>query len=904
MLPADFRRRHASDLEAAFLDCLRRERARVGLAGVAYAWVRVVLDTVATAVAVRLDERRTRRIAALRTRGMPQGDTMMTSLWQDVRYAWRGMRRAPVFSMVVIVTLGLAIGANAAIFGVVNAVLLRSLPYPEQERLVAIYQAIPKAIAQPIGFSAPDYVAFEQRATSFESMGTFRNREYELSGIEQPERISVARVSASLFDTLGVGPALGRPFTRQEDEGRQSVAVLSDGLWRRKFGADRALIGRSIVLDRQAYTIVGVMPREFRFPHRGPVLNNIPADVFVPISFTDFERGAFGSMYNNSVVARMKRGISVAQADAEASAIVTAAAQAMYPATLQGLAENVTASVTPLRQETVGRVQTLLSVLLAAVAVVLLIACADIANLMLTRSAAREREMAVRSALGAGRARLIRQSLVESTLLAAGGGLLGLAIGYWASSVLVRVAPPTLPRLHEVGMDLRVLAFTAALSIVTALLCGLLPALQSSHRDSADTLKESGRTGSPGQRQRRMFGALVIAQFALSAVLLVAGALLVRSFMRLMSVDPGFRAEQVLTAGVSLPGTAYAQGSDVRAFYVRLLEAIQRVPGVTAVGASTYLPLSVRERRAFTIEAESPATRDLPHSVAQDWVTGHFFEALAIPLKQGRYLSHQDRSDSEPVAVINETMARRFWSGRDPVGQRLAWGGPDGHGPWMRIVGVVADVKQGPLSSETIPQTYTPLLQVDDRLLGENILGVFRGVKLTVRTPLEATALASAVRAEIRALDPSLPVNALQPMTAVVSASAAPQRFNTVLLASFGGLALLLAALGIAGVLATSVSRRTQELGLRLALGAQSTDLLRMVIRQGMALALLGLALGLPVAFALTRLMSTLLFETSPHDPVTYASVAAVLVAVALVACYIPARRAMRVEPVVALRHE
>jgi putative ABC transport system permease protein len=523
---------------------------------------------------------------------------------------------------------------------------------------------------------------------------------------------------------------------------------------------------------------------------------------------------------------------------------------------------------------------------------------------MLTRSAAREREMAVRSALGAGRARLVRQLLVESTLLAAGGGLLGLAIGYWAASVLVRVAPPTLPRLHEVGMDLRVLAFTAALSIATALLCGLLPALQSSQRDSGDTLKESGRTGSPGHRQRRMFGTLVVAQFALSAVLLVAGALLVRSFMRLMAVDPGFRAEQVLTAGVSLPGTGYARGADVRAFYVRLLEAIQRVPGVTAVGASTYLPLSVRERRAFTIEAESPATRDLPHSVAQDWVTGHFFEALAIPLRQGRYLSDQDGADSEPVAVINETMARRFWSGRDPVGQRLAWGGPDGHGPWMRIVGVVADVKQGPLNSETIPQTYTPLLQVDERLLGENIVGVFRGVKLTVRTPLEPTALASAVRAEIRELDPSLPISALQPMTAVVSASAAPQRFNTVLIASFGGLALLLAALGIAGVLATSVSRRTQELGLRLALGAQANDLLRMVIRQGMALALIGLALGLPVAFALTRLMSSLLFETSPHDPVTYASVAALLVAVALVACYVPARRAMRVEPVVALRHE
>jgi putative ABC transport system permease protein len=612
----------------------------------------------------------------------------------------------------------------------------------------------------------------------------------------------------------------------------------------------------------------------------------------------------FGAMYNNSVVARLKPYVTPAQANAEAQSAVASNALERYPATLKELAGIIGASATPLRDETVGRVSTLLYVLFGAIAVVLLIACADIATLTLTRAVSRQREMAVRAALGAGRRRLITQALVESALLCTAGVVVGLLVGRTVAVILANATALGLPSLREIRIDLPVLAFTMALAVASTFVCGVMPALEGSRATAGDALKEGGRSGAPGRRQRRMLGALVTLQFALAMILLAAGGLLVRSFTKLTAVDPGFQPDRVLTLATSLPATGYPRGADVRTFYLRLMERVQGLPGVTAASGSTALPLAIQERRAFTIENESAATRALAHAVAHDWVLGQYFEALGITLKRGRFLSSQEQAGSEPVVVINETMARLFWPDRDPVDQRIAWGGPAEHGPWMRVVGVVADVKQGALNTEIGPQTYSPWVQVADGMLGENALGIFRGMKISVRTAVTPVAVTAAVRDQIRALDPALPVTSILTLKEVVDTSTGPQRFNAVLLGSFALLALLLAALGVGGVLATSVSRRRQEIGVRLALGAQRGDVVRLVVRQGMVLALAGVAIGLPAAVALTRLISSLLFEITPRDPVTFIAVTALLIGVAALACYLPARRATRIEPIVALRQE
>jgi putative ABC transport system permease protein len=893
---------HQHELDEQFEYCVRRERARLGRLGVPYAWARLVLDVVMTSLLLRRDAWRQRRINHLGAQ-VTSGDSIMIRLREDIRYSVRVLLRSPGFSVAVVIALGLAIGATTSVFTVVNAVLLKSLPFRDPSRLVMVFEEIQGANLGPNAFSAPDFMGFQERARSFDGLAAYTTKTYELSGVDQPERVPALRASAALFDVLGAAPVLGRAFTREEDEGRIPVVVLSDGLWRRSFGADPSVIGRAVMIDRRAYTVVGVMPRTFVFPGKGPLRNNEPADLFVPISFTRAELNGFASSYNNSVIGRLKPDVTLQQADADTRAVVARLVNEVYPAPFRDGGFRLAGSVSPLRTETVGRVESLLEILFVAVMIVLLIACADVASLMLTRAVARSREVAVRSALGAGRAQLARQVLTEAALLSIGGGVLGVLVAYASTATIARVAPPTIPRLDELALDWRVMTFAIVVSMLTALACGCLPALELSRRPSADALKDGGRSGTAGRRQKRLFGALVAAQFALAVVLLVAGGLLIRSFNRLTAVDPGFRSEQVITLATSLPALAYPDAQSIRSFYQRLLEQLESLPGVKASAASTDLPLSIRERRAFTIE-NPPASESVSGVTAHHWVVGQYFEALGITLRRGRFLSREDTGQSEPVAVINEALAKAFWADQDPLGQRIAFGGAREHGPWMRIVGIVADVKQGPLGTPVVPQTYTPWLQTNDGLVAENVVGVLRALTVVVRTDGDPVAVAGAIQAKVRAIDASLPIARARTMEEVVHGSLEPQRFNTVLLAAFAAVAVMLAGVGIAGVLATAVSRRTQEIGVRMALGAARPHVLRMIIRQGMALVLAGLAVGVPAAFLAARFMSSLLFGVGPRDALSFVGATALLLAVALVACYLPARRATRVDPMVALRWE
>jgi putative ABC transport system permease protein len=896
LYPRDYRERYAADLAAAMQACVERER----LAGAnrLLTAMHIAGDALSSSFLIRRDRRAARETLG-GSRAAPPGDALMRSILHDIRYACRQLVRAPLFSALVVTTLALAIGANTAIFSVVNGVLLRSLPYAEPDRLVALYEVI--GSNPPFGFGAPDFTAFRERARSFDGIAAFRSVEYELSGVDQPERIPGARISASLLDVLGVRPALGRAFTVEEDTAREPVAILGDALWRRRFGADPAVVGKAIILDRRTYTIVGVMPAHFTFPNRGPAMNNVPAQVYVPIAFSPAQLSAFGSSYNNSIVGRLKAGVTIDQARGETPAVIKQVGE-IYPAELRELSQILRITVTPLREDIVGNVRRILYVLLGAVGVVLLIACANIACLMLTRAAAREREMAIRTALGAGRWRVIRLILVETGVLTVVGAAAGLTLAWWGQRSLLGAAPITVPRAGEVAFDLRVLAFTLLVSAAATLVCGLFPALESSRRETEHSLKEGGRSSTLSVRQRRVFAGLVTAQFACALVLVAAGGLLIRSVLKLASTDPGFSTDRAISVAVSLPFSGYPTGANVRSFYTGLLERVGQLPGVTAAGAATDLPLTVRDRRAFTIENPSPAALAQSGAVSADTVVGRYFEALGVRVVRGRALSEVDTPASEPVVVVNETLAKRYWPGEEAVGRRVAWGGPRNHGPWMRVAGVIGDVKQSGLAAAIEPQVWQPWAQLPDQMLGSTAVGIFRGMKLMVRTQVPTASLVPAIREEVRRLDPALPLTGVQTLDEIVGASAASQRFNAMLLGGFAGLALLLAGVGIGGVLAISVSRRTQEIGIRLALGANAGEVVRMVIRQGLTMVAAGLAIGLPCAFAATHLLRTLLFETAPHDAVAFAAALVILCAVALVGCAAPAVRASRVSPMTALR--
>lgn len=823
----------------------------------------------------------------------------MRDLVQDLKYASRMLFKSWGITAIAIATLALGIGANTAIFSVVNSVLLSPLPFQHSERIVYILEKLP-GFSMDIPMNATDYNAFTDRQQSFEQLGIYSNRHFDLSGTGDPERVMGARASASVFPLLGVAPMLGRTYTRSEDVPGQNVVVLSYGLWQRRFGADYSIVGKSIQMDRQPYIVIGVMPRSFEFPLRGERWSNEPADLWVPMAFTKTELEGWGNMYNDSVIARLKPGVTVAQAQSDASRAISQV-ESLYPAAIVAFfkGSHVGISVAPYSQVVTGDVRVPLLLLLVAVGIVLLIACANVANLLLARSTGRQKEIAVRAAMGANSWRLARQMITESALLGILSGLVAVFIGGWGMELILSLAPADLPRMQEVRIDWHVLVFALALSLATAILFGITPAIEASRTDPHEALKEGGRGGGPSRGRRKIQSLLIVSQTALAVMLLIGAGLLMRSFGVLLKTDPGFRPQHVIAGTIALPLRAYSKADAVRSFWKDLLARSEALPGVKAAGLSTDLPLRAQERDAVKIEGYEGSENNLPN-IAQSWIMGDYFGAMGITMKRGRYFTNAELLGSPKVCIISEAAARIYWPGQDPIGKRLSYMDND----WRTVIGVVDDVKDGAIKAPASPHAYTPYLAEKNSLLEAPEFDELRTLHLAMLTTVDPELTFASVRSTVSSIDPQLAVDNLQTMDTMLSASVAPERFNLALVMLFAALAIFLAAVGVYGVLSYSISQRTREFGVRIALGAQPNRVLSMAIGEGMKLALFGIFVGLVGGFVLTRLMNSLLFGVTAHDPVTFAAVGVLVVLVSLTACYIPARRAMRVDPIVALRYE
>ncbi len=815
---------------------------------------------------------------------------MISRSWQDARYGARMLIKKPGFTLIAVITLGLGIGAVTSIFSVVDAVLLRPLPYKEPERIALVRQHLPKLGWYYGGVSAPELLDYIAGNETFAEMAGYGIINLNLTGEREALRLQVARVSPGLFPLLGVPPLLGRGFSAEEDEvGKNRVVALSEGLWRKHFGSDPNIIGRVVKLDEASYTVVGVMPARLQFPTAGAAFAGA-VELWTPLALTDDEKQARRRDSNFSLIGRLKPGVKLEQAQANMAA-VAARIERQHPDIYQGNSR-IDATAVDLTQQTTENVRLMVLMLFGAVGLVLLIACANIANLQLTRAAARRKEIAIRSALGASGWRIARQALTESLLLAFIGGVVGLLLAVWALDLMVKFGPENVPRLSEVGLDPHILGFTLLITLLTGVLFGLAPALQSARVSLTEALNESGRvSGAGGREGARLRGALVILETALAVVLLVGAGLLVNSFVRLLRTPPGFNPEGVVIARTTLPAARYPEAERGKAVYRQALERIATLPGVQSVGVASTLPLATEWQIGFLVEGGGE--RDFTTAYGS-WVSNDYFRAMGIPLKKGRAFTDEDRADTTPVIVVNETMARRFWPGQDAIGKRIRWGGWNPQG-WLTIAGVVADVKFSKLEAESPPTVYMPVFQIPR---------IRRDAIFIARTTVDPASLAAAMRREIGAVDADLPVYDVRTMNQVIAESVARRRFTMSLLAIFAGAALSLAALGLYGVLSYAVTQRTHEIGVRVALGGSRLDVLRLVVGQGMKMAVIGALAGLIASLALTRLMKGLLFGVSANDPFTFAAVALLLTMVALVACWIPARRATKVDPMVALRVE
>jgi putative ABC transport system permease protein len=823
--------------------------------------------------------------------GTNRRTNMLADLWQDLRFGARMLVKQPGFSLIAVLTLGLGIGANTAIFSLIDAVLLQELPYREPGRVVVLWASTPRR-ASEAPLASADIAAWRAGTQGFAQVTAFMPQTADLTEQGEPERIGGTAVTPEFFQTIGIAPLLGRAFTPAESQpGAASVGLISHSLWQRRFGADPALLGKEILVNDNKLTIIGILPPGFDFPRAGELPSLLPfasrTDIWLPLKLHAQQWGSRNERYLTTL-ARLKPGVSFSQAQAELNLYAARQAQE-FPDTHAGSS----VSLVPLHQQMAGKSRTALRLLFAAVGLLLLIACVNVANLLLARGVARQRELAIRAALGAGRARIVRQVLAESLLLSVLGGGLGLLCAAWCLRLVVLLSPANLPRLENVSLNTTVLLFTLLIALLTGIVFGLLPAWQMSRINLRDSLNEGGRgADSPVSHAVRSW--LIAGEVALAVVLLVGAGLLVRSLLRVQAIDPGFKATSVLSFDLSLPGSRYADDARRAAFYQTLFARLAALPGVRGAGAISYLPLGGGGNwGGFDIEG-MPDLPDQRYVTERRMVTPGYFAALNIGVQRGRDFTPEDDSSHSPVVVINETLARQYFGDADPIGRRLRMGRNNPNNSWRTIVGVVRDVKSETLEAETMPQAYFPLTQ----WAHSNTMSV------VVQVEGDPLALVSAVRAEMKALDPYLPLANVRTLAQVRSAATSARRFNVILLGLFAGTALLLTVVGLYGVIAYLVGRREREIGIRLALGAGQAAIQRLIVMQGMKPVIVGGAIGLLAALALTRWMQSLLFGVSAADPLTFILVPLLLAAVALLACWIPARRATKVDPMIALRYE
>ena len=829
----------------------------------------------------------------------------MDSLLQDLRYGLRQLWKSPGFSLTAVLTLAFGIGATTAIFSIVEGVLLRPLPFPDPARLVVLGDRLEGVHynGDAPGVTAPGIQIYMRDTHAFTSLGGYRGQSYELSGpAGDPAQIDAARLTASVFPTLGISPLMGRVFSQREDESSQPVAVLSYQTWRSRFHGDPHIVGEKILLDRKPYEIIGVMPRDFEFPLVPGQLNR--SELWVPMSFTQAELVQGAGAWAYSLVGRLKPGVTPAQAQEDA---VSAAGEIMrnFPPALRS--RRIHPMVTGLDEATVGQSRPLVRTLFFAVIVVLFIACANLAGLLLLRVIQRRREIAVRLALGAGLAAVLRQSLVEALLLSTGGGLLGLALAWIALRLGVSFLPETLPRVNGVGLDWQVVVFALGLAVLTGLLCGLMPAIAAARVGVNEALKEGGRSGSTGGVHVRLRSALVVAELAVALVLLTASGLLLRSFEAMRSVDLGFGSDHTLTASYSLPRQQYNNQAAIDAFNVTLQSRLLQLPGVQAVGITSILPAADFEFQATFTPEGYVAPKGAGLNLA--WVPqvmGNYFDAQGIAILRGRAFSAADNGTAPLVVIVNRTLAEHYWPGQDPIGKRLHRGPAEANLPWLTVVGEIGDVKELAADVPTGQQFYIPFSQAkaDAGSFAPPGFLTGNGGSIVVRGQLPAEEMAGALRAVVHAIDPQLPLTQVESMDKVVGEGQASRLFNTVLISAFAGAAFLLASLGIYSVIAFSTALRTQEMAIRLALGSHRSSVVRLILVSGTKLGLAGSGIGIVAAFFATRLLRSLLFNVEALDPVVLVAATFLILLMALAASVIPARRAALIEPVEALRSE